>query len=177
LASAGAQRRFVIMAPEHLVDTRKQIPAGDSNYETTGELTFNQEAELVWFMPHMHLRGKDMSYRLFYPDGRQETVLDVKYNFNWQLGYEVKEPIKVPKGTRMIVTAHHDNSANNPLNPDPDKAVAWGEMTTQEMMLPWFGVVVDSNAQPDAIASYKPGDLEMGLINRQAVRTGISGPK
>jgi hypothetical protein len=160
LAKGPAKNRFVIMAPEHLVDTRKPIPAGDSSWETTGQLTFDQDAQLVWFMPHMHLRGKDMTYQLYYPDGREETVLNVKYNFNWQLGYEVREPISVPKGTRMVVTAHHDNSANNPLNPDPDKAVTWGEMTSQEMMLPWFGVVVGRDAQPEMIASYKPGDLE-----------------
>jgi hypothetical protein len=160
LAKAPAQRRFVMMAPEHLVDIRKQIPAGEANYETRGELTFNQDADLVWFMPHMHLRGKDMSYKLVYPDGREETVLSTNYNFNWQLGYEVEKPIKVTKGTRMIVTAHHDNSANNPMNPTPNQFVNWGEMTSQEMMLPWFGVVVDGNATPETIATYKPGDLD-----------------
>jgi hypothetical protein len=60
----------------------------------------------------------------------------------------------------MVVTAHHDNSANNPLNPSPEQAAAWGEMTSQEMMLPWFGVVVDRDAQPDRIASYRPGDFD-----------------
>jgi hypothetical protein len=159
LAKSPAQRRFVIMAPEHLVDTRKPIPAGASGWETTGELTFEQDADLVWFMPHMHLRGKDMTYRLIHPDGREETVLQAAFNFSWQLGYELAKPIKVTKGTRMIVTAHHDNSANNRMNPAPEMAVNWGEMTSEEMMLPWFGVVVDRDAQPDAIAMYKPGDL------------------
>ena len=160
LAKEPGQRRFVMMAPEHLVDPRKPIPAGESNWETKGELTFLQDAELVWFMPHMHLRGKDMTFRLIYPDGREEEVLSAKFNFNWQLGYEVKNPIKVPKNTRMIVTAHHDNSANNPMNPSPGSAAAWGEMTSQEMMLPWFGVVVDRDATPDTIAMYRPADLD-----------------
>jgi hypothetical protein len=160
IAKTAPHRRFVLMAPEHLVDSRKPIPAGDSNWETKGELTFEQDAELAWFMPHMHLRGKDMTFRLVYPDGRQETVLSAKFNFNWQLGYELAKPIKVTKGTRMIVTAHHDNSANNPSNPTPNLPVKWGEMTSQEMMLPWFGVIVDHDAQPNMIASYKPGDLE-----------------
>jgi hypothetical protein len=160
LAKNPAKRQFVIMAPEHLVDIRKPIPAGDTNWETKGELTFNQDADLVWFMPHMHLRGKDMSFRLIYPDDREETVLSAKFNFNWQLGYELEKPVKVTKGTRMIVTAHHDNSANNPMNPTPGDAVGWGEMTAQEMMLPWFGVVVEGDTRPDMIASYKPGDLD-----------------
>jgi len=165
LAKAPAERRFVIMAPEHMADTRKPIPVGAANYETTGTLTFSQNVELAWFMPHMHLRGKDMTYRLIFPDGREQTVLDVKYNFNWQLGYELKDPIKVTKGTRLVVTAHHDNSANNPMNPDPGKAVGWGEMTAQEMMLPWFGVLVDRDAQPDSIAFYLPPDLESAITN------------
>jgi len=160
LAKAPAERRFVMMAPEHLVDSRKPIPSGESNWETKGELTFTQDADLVWFMPHMHLRGKDMTFRLIYPDGRQEDVLSANFNFNWQLGYEVKTPIKVPKGTKMIVTAHHDNSANNAMNPAPGSPAAWGEMTSQEMMLPWFGVLVDRAATPDAIAMYVPPDLD-----------------
>jgi hypothetical protein len=56
----------------------------------------------------------------------------------------------------MIVTAHHDNSANNPFNPDPSQDVRWGELTSQEMMLPWFGVVVDRDIDPEDIASYRP---------------------
>ena len=172
LAKAPAQRRFIIMAPEHLVDSRKPIRAGAANWETKGELTFNQDAELVWFMPHMHLRGKDMTFQLIYPDGRKETVLSAKFNFHWQLGYEVENPIKVTQGTRMVVTAHHDNSANNPSNPAPDQDAIWGEMTSQEMMLPWFGVVVDRAAQPDNIASYRPGDFD-GTVPRPP----IAGPR
>jgi hypothetical protein len=159
LAKAPAKRSFVLIAPEHLVDTRKPIPAGDANWETTGEITFNRDAELAWFMPHMHLRGKDMTFQLIFPDGRTETVLKARFDFNWQLGYEVEKPIKLPKGTRMIVTSHHDNSANNRANPDAAAEVTWGDLTGQEMMLPWFGVVVDRDAQPEDIASYRPRDL------------------
>jgi hypothetical protein len=160
LAKAPVERRFVIMAPESLVDVRKPIPAGEANWETRGELTFTQDAELVWFMPHMHLRGRDMTFRLIYPNGREDTVLRAQFNFHWQLGYEVEEPIKVLKGTRMIVTAHHDNSAENPTNPDPTKDVRWGELTSEEMMLPWFGVLVKRDVEPQAIATYRTAGFD-----------------
>jgi hypothetical protein len=174
LAKQPAQRQFVMMAPEHLIDPRKPIPPGQANWETRGELTFTQDAELVWFMPHMHLRGKDMTFKLIYPDGREETVLSAKFNFNWQLGYEVEKPIHVPKDTKMIVTAHHDNSANNPFNPTPNQPVRWGEMTAQEMMLPWFGVIVDRDATPDQIAMYVPPDLDS--LPRMRIKTEGFGP-
>jgi hypothetical protein len=172
LAKAPADRRFVMMAPEHLIDSTLPIPPGEENWETKGELTFTQDAELVWFMPHMHLRGKDMTFRLIYPDGREETVLSARFNFNWQLGYEVEKPIKIPKDTKMVVTAHHDNSANNPMNPAPNSRVPWGEMTGQEMMLPWFGVIVDRDVQPDMIAQYRPPDLDK-LPQLRLMKEGI----
>jgi hypothetical protein len=157
LAKEPARRRFVTMAPASLIDTRNsKIPAGVPNWEASGELTFTRDVELVWFMPHMHLRGKDMTFRLVYPNGRSETVLSAKFNFNWQLGYEVDELIRVPRGTKMIVTAHYDNSSNNPFNPDPAKDVKWGELTSEEMMLPWFGVIVNRDIDPKDIASYRP---------------------
>jgi hypothetical protein len=157
LAKGPARRRFVTMAPASLVDERTRIPAGVSDWETAGEITFNRDVELVWFMPHMHLRGKEMTYRLLYPNGRTETVLSAKFNYNWQLGYEVDELIKVPRGTKMVVTARYNNSANNLYNPDPTKDVAWGEHTSDEMMLPWFGVIVNRDAEPKDIASYRRG--------------------
>ena len=101
-------------------------------------------------LPHMHARGKDMTYTLEYPDGRKEVVLNVsRYDFNWQLGYQTS--IQIPKGTRLRVDAHFDNSANNPANPNPNRTVYYGEMTWEEMMLGFFSVVVDPGVDPKTI--------------------------
>lgn len=151
LAKEPPQYRYITLAPKSLADARKQIPAGAPDWETRGTLEFGQSAKLVWLMPHMHLRGKDMKFSLVSVDGRPRTILDAKFNFDWQLGYEIQEPIPVRRGTRMVVVAHHDNSANNPYNPDPSKDVAWGNLTSEEMVLPWFGVLVDRNADPERI--------------------------
>jgi hypothetical protein len=115
-------------------------------------VTFNQDVELVFMMPHMHFRGKDMTYTLEYPDGRKEIVLNVPhYDFNWQLGYSTS--INVPKGTKLHVDAHYDNSVNNKFNPNPNKTVYYGEMTWEEMMFPFFGVVVDKDTDPRKVMS------------------------
>jgi hypothetical protein len=74
-----------------------------------------------------------------YPDGRKETLLLVPhYNFNWQITYRMEEPKFLPKGTRMAIISHFDNSPNNPLNPDPAKVVRWGEASEMEMMDGWI---------------------------------------
>jgi hypothetical protein len=86
----------------------------------------------------MHLRGKDMRMTATLPDGTTKTLLNVPaYDFNWQLFYYPKERVALPRGTRVDVVAHYDNSADNKHNPDPDRAVTFGEQSTDEMM---FGV-------------------------------------
>ena len=84
LAKEVPARQFITVAPAALRENRIFIPAGDPNWETHSEIVFRQDAEIVWFMPHMHLRGKDMTYRMLYPDGKLETLLSVKFDFNWQ---------------------------------------------------------------------------------------------
>jgi mono/diheme cytochrome c family protein len=125
------------------------IPAGDPNYEVTSAFTLQAPSELVWLMPHMHLRGKDFEYRAVYPTGETEVLLRVpRYDFNWQLAYETAKPILLPKGTRIECTAHFDNSPNNPANPDPTKMVRWGDQSWEEMMIGWFGVAIDAKSNP-----------------------------
>ncbi|HYK62151.1 MAG TPA: thiol-disulfide isomerase [Bryobacteraceae bacterium] len=126
------------------------IPPNDGNYAPApSEATFLVDAELVWMSPHMHLRGKDMTYKLVFPDGKEQMILNVPhYDFNWQLGYSLDEPIKVPKGSKLIVSGHYDNSANNKFNPDPSRTVYQGNMTWEEMFAPFFAIVVDKSVNP-----------------------------
>jgi mono/diheme cytochrome c family protein len=127
-------------------DPRKLIiPAGDPNFESRSSLTFTEDVHLHMFMPHMHVRGKDFEYKLVYPDGKEKILLRVpKYDFNWQLTYFAKEPIAVPKGSRIDCLAHHDNSASNKFNPDPSREVRWGDQTWEEMMIGWIDYTIDS---------------------------------
>jgi hypothetical protein len=112
------------------------IPPHADQVRSTSQFTFKDDGHILAFMPHMHYRGKDMRYAAHYPDGREETLLDVpNYDFSWQLAYILPEPKPVPKGTVVRVTAHHDNSANNRYNPDPSQHVRWGSETTDEMMI------------------------------------------
>jgi hypothetical protein len=115
-----------------------KIPAGASNYEVEQSFRFPEDAYLLSFMPHMHLRGKDFKYTFSYPDGRSEVLLWVpRYDFNWQSYYRLK-PKFMPKGTKVYCVAHFDNSTSNFNNPDPTKPVYWGDQTWEEMMIGWM---------------------------------------
>jgi hypothetical protein len=121
-----------------------EIAAGDANAEGRARMTFGEPVTLVSLQPHMHVRGKDMTAVLRYPDGRVETVITVpRYDFNWQIVYYLAKPLALPMGTRVEVTAHWDNSANNRANPDPSKAVRWGNQSWDEMLSLPLGVLID----------------------------------
>jgi len=115
---------------------RFAIPPGDANHMVVSTSTFREEALLLSFLPHMHLRGKSFTYKLILPDGKQETLMAVpRYDFNWQSNYRLEKPLVLPKGSRIECTAFFDNSPGNPNNPDPTKEVRWGDQTWQEMMI------------------------------------------
>jgi len=144
LIYAKTQPKYTVVT-RPVLQTRFAIPAGDPNYEVKSTFTFNEPAHLYSFMPHMHLRGKDFEYRAVFPDGTSKILLSVpQYDFSWQTYYVTKEPIAVPKGTKIECTAHFDNSTNNKYNPDPSKEVRWGDQTWEEMMIGWMSFVYDN---------------------------------
>jgi len=81
--------------------------------------------------------------RLVLPGGESETMLTVpRYDFNWQIIYYLDQPRQLPKGTRVEVTAHWDNSVNNPYNPDASANVTWGNKSSDEMLSFAMGVII-----------------------------------
>jgi hypothetical protein len=148
-AKEAPQKRVMsMMAINYFI----KIPAGDPNYEAHSRATLQQDVNLVSLLPHMHLRGKDFTYKAVYPSGETQVLLSVpKYDFSWQIQYALDQELLLPKGTRIECTAHYDNSANNPANPDPTKEVRWGDQTFEEMMVGFFDVSFDAKSDPTAL--------------------------
>jgi hypothetical protein len=132
------------------------IPPGADDFRVEARGTLPNDAILLSFFPHMHLRGKRFEYNLVKnrageslgtgPGGalgvEVETLLRVNYHFHWQMSYRLAEPRLLKAGTELQAVAWYDNSANNPHNPDPNAAVRWGEQTYDEMMIGFFDVAV-----------------------------------
>ena len=95
------------------------------------------------FQPHMHMRGKSMSMEAIYPDGRKEILSQVNnFQWNWHVNYiyaDQAAPL-LPAGTTLVITAWHDNTPENPNNPDPNQWVGWGDRTVDEMAHAWVDV-------------------------------------
>jgi hypothetical protein len=149
--------------PERLVrtygisNTAFLIPPGADNHRVTACFTAKEDLHVINFMPHMHLRGKAVEYKAFYPDGKSEILLNVpEYDFSWQTVYYFKQPRAISKGTRIQVTGYFDNSAKNRYNPDPAKAVRFGEPTYDEMMIGWMDYTTDQEGVKPATAINRP---------------------
>jgi len=134
------------------VESKKfTIPAGANDHELVASRVFDRDHLLLSMSPHMHLRGKSFRFEAAYPDGTTEILLDVpRYDFNWQLRYELAEPKRLPAGTKLVCTARYDNSAANLANPAPDKDVHFGWQTWDEMLAGFFTAVPVENAVPPA---------------------------
>lgn len=112
------------------------IPPHVQRHVESAQVTLKEEGEMHAIYPHMHYRGKAMSFTAQFPDGRTEPLLSVpNYNFNWQTTYQLEPPKRFPAGTKVSVQAEFDNSANNPVNPNPDNNVKWGMLSDDEMLV------------------------------------------
>jgi hypothetical protein len=146
------------------------IPPYAENYELIGITAYPAPVTIYQLQPHAHLRGKDFKYAVVYPDGHEETILTVpKYDFHWQLAYQLDQPLKLPAGSKLVVTAHYDNSLKNEhlmqhhhhgasdtaYSLGPDKEVhfrdanqSWDEMFTPFIQYSVGGPDMSKPAQP-----------------------------
>jgi len=121
------------------------IPPGANDYRVEARGTLPNDATLLSFFPHMHLRGKRFEYNIVAKDGAIEPLLRVNWDFHWQLSYELAEPMHLAAGTELQAVAWFDNSSANPHNPDPSVAVRWGDQTYVEMMVGFFDVAIPAD--------------------------------
>lgn len=124
-----------------------RIPAGVKDHKQVYTQNISEDITVYSVMPHMHLLGKEMKAWVEKPDKSITPLIHVQnWDFNWQLNYMYKEPVKIPKGSKVFVEAIYDNSADNPNNPSsPPKQVNVGERTTDEMQLLVASYTVDGH--------------------------------
>ena len=121
------------------------IPAYVENWEIVGATAVTEPITLYALSPHMHVRGKAMKWTVTWPDGRDETILNVpRYDFNWQINYELAAPLRLPAGSKITAVGQYDNSPKNRYNPAPEKEVYWSDQSWDEMFIPYIEYTIDS---------------------------------
>jgi hypothetical protein len=177
---------FAKQAPEKMIKSRAasniyfQIPPGAERHRVTAFWKPSVDITIHSLSPHMHYRGSAMEYKVFYPDGRSETLLNVpKYSFNWQMTYNPRRLLHIPAGSKIEVTAYFDNSAKNKFNPDPTKVVRHGEPTYDEMMMGFMEYITEKPKQPARIdpqvfdtyaGKYDVGNNRVIVVTREGNR-------
>jgi len=162
------------------------IPPNDGKAEVVSEVTLGEDARLVYAQPHMHLRGKDFELRVVSPDGVSQTVLKGRFDFEWQMGYELAEPVPIPKGSKLQFITHFDNSKGNRFNPDPETKVLWGPQNWDEMSNCFIGVLFDRSTAPEKVflksgpsllprAEYGPTLESFNQVPKDAVAAASNG--
>lgn len=133
------------------------IPPNTARHEEVAYITFPENATLYSVFPHAHYRGESMAVSLLKPGSdKEELILSIpKYDFNWQRGYDFKEPIKLAPGTKLVTRYVYDNSKHNPANPDASIEVKWGEQSWEEMQYTAIGFRWDDETVADRKNDYQ----------------------
>ena len=153
-----------------MVDSSIDIPPGNANYLVKTSVTLARDVELASVFPHAHLLCRDMKLDAKLPGGEVQHLIWIKnWDFNWQGGYKLEEPLELPKGTRIDLAYTFDNSAANPRNPsNPPKEVSFGEQTTDEMAVAFLGVILPA---PADVAPFQR-DMRLMALDNLIASTG-----
>lgn len=116
------------------------------------EFEFTEDVTFLGLGPHAHLICDYMESNALLPAGDTIPLVRIPHwDFDWQMGYQMKRPLFFPAGTVIQGLARYNNTSSNPYNPNnPPQEVRVGEATGDEMMLFFCSYL-----------PYQPGD---GLI-------------
>ena len=137
-------------------DRRDTLIPPNSIRVLQGVHVLDSAAVLNSVRPHMHMRGKEQSIEAVYPDGRREMLTKIdNYSHFWQISYQYEEYARplLPKGTVLLMTTVWDNTSANPINPDPDQWVAWGQRGVDEMSHVWIGFTYLSDEEYESMVA------------------------
>jgi hypothetical protein len=146
------------------------IAANDAEYVVTGTTRVREPITLYALWPHMHYRGREVTFSVEDGKGKEQILLHVpRYRFDWQFTYELAAPLKIPAGSTLKAVGRYDNSARNPENPDPSATVTWGPQAANEMFDPFVEISYDRRSRrgdecDGATIARRDGDAGPGFL-------------
>jgi hypothetical protein len=153
------------------------IPPGDENHEVPAAYPVRRDVTVLGVTPHMHMIGRTMRVTAELPDKTVKPLVYIPdWDFNWQLNYMFKEPVKLKGGSQVKLVATYDNSTKNPRNPyNPPKSITWGESTRDEMCIAFVAYTADEEHLTQGVSVYDPFD-QVKPTNKPASQSSGVGP-
>jgi hypothetical protein len=94
-----------------------QVPANKVTKHVT-QVTIYNDISILTINPHMHLIGKSFKAYASKPNGDTVRLIRIpEWRFRWQYFYTFTHPVRIPKGSTIVVEAEFDNTSDNPNNP------------------------------------------------------------
>lgn len=152
-------------------DRALDIPAGDRNFVVTTDFTLPVDVDLLAIYPHAHYLGKDLLATAVLPDGSKKTLVHIpQWDLKWQGVFRYATPVRLPKGTTILMHYVYDNSEDNVANPnDPPQRVKAGNRASDEMSHLWLQVLPTKSNETE-------GDPRRVLMEALARRTLENDP-
>jgi len=96
------------------------VAATKTNERVRGEITIKSAASATALWPRLGPGAKSLEVTAIRPDGTVEPMLWLNnYRAEWPTAYILKEPIALPAGTRLVMTAFYDNATDAALQARP----------------------------------------------------------
>jgi mono/diheme cytochrome c family protein len=145
------------------------IPAGEKEYVVKGTARTFANMRVYTALAHAHYLGKEFKAIATLPDGTTRPMLWIRdWDFNWQDRYVYKQPVDLPKGSKIDVTITYDNSADNPHNPcNPPRRVQFGLQSFDEMGAVIFQAMTTSDADEIALDNFNAA-IAKAVVNQVA---------
>ena len=111
------------------------IPVAAEPYPIKVSVTTQSDTEAIAIRPRVHPLVMSLQATAYRPDGSEEVLIWTRrYQFDWEPTYVFRQPIILPRGTRVDVVAYFDNSEENQKNPnDPPKPLRWSEISSDPL--------------------------------------------
>jgi len=111
------------------------IPAGDQAHVVEDTYPVPVDLDVLAIYPHAHFLAAEIHASARLPDGTTRPLIQIDdWDFNWQDEYRFVEPVRLPRGSTVLMRYVFDNSAGNRRNPvRPPRRVRFGPTSTDEM--------------------------------------------
>jgi hypothetical protein len=96
------------------------VAANKKNERVRGEITIKSAVSATALWPKLDPGARSVEVTAIRPDGTVEPMLWLNnYRVEWPTAYILKEPVALPAGTRLVMTAFYDNATDAALQAKP----------------------------------------------------------